>query len=184
MSVNGSSAYYASIGWDSELPSRRCRPRHASELTTILGRGSLVRYFVHSFVSIAAVVAIALHSVTGCCWHHDAPASSSNTRTIEPTNGGRCGCKRVENSRLREQRSQSRNQDDSCPRSRLAKCDYSVVSRVDHDAAEQVLCIGLPTALGASSFDVANSTPCFRLARATLDPPALRLHLRYCRLVI
>lgn len=141
---------------------------------------------MHSLISIAAVIAISLHSVLGCCWHR-APMADANAVTLgesshQSTKRVGCGCRAIDDSNESTRHSQLPSDDSQEPC--REKCDYSVVSRVDHDEVQPASYLGGLAIVGSSWFEFDGMTPVSSTVESDIAAPRVRLHLRYCRLVI
>lgn len=143
---------------------------------------------MHSFASIVAVVAISLHSVHGCCWHRApmerAAVVFADATSLTLAKHGGCGCRPINYSPSLKQHPTAPSDKSPAPEPCREQCDFSVVSRVDHDESDQRADFGSLAVAVSVQVELTDISPIFFEDASIVDPSSLRLHLRYCRLVI
>lgn len=143
---------------------------------------------MRALVSHIVAVAVTLHALLGCCWHHahESVVAVAETEAKAPAPVKKCCCKHHHEPELAQEEHHSTDQDpvDRCPNTCGDKCVYVGVNRVQLDHALILTSFDLVTA--APQYDLATdlSISRFESDDATVDPPPLRLHLLHQLLLI
>lgn len=143
---------------------------------------------MRSFISATIVVAIALHTVLGCCWHHShesAEVVQAKTKSTDSAKTCRCHSRSKKRSQSPERNdSQRQESKKSCPIPCGEKCDTVALSRVQHDDATVVTLVSLLYTLDQSFLTPAVLTSHVEVDNGLVGIPPLRLHLLHQLLLI
>jgi hypothetical protein len=149
---------------------------------------------VRTLVSHLVAVAVTLHTLLGCCWHHahepvatvaQVETAQSETKAPVPVKSCRCHRHQAREFAKQEQNRPTRQEPvDRCPNTCGDKCVYVSTDRVQLDHPLILTSFDLTPAAPQSDLAMGLSISRYESDDATVDPPPLRLHLLYQLLLI
>ena len=143
---------------------------------------------MRTVVSHLVAVALTLHTLLGCCWHH-AHESDANVAQVEiestASAHGCCHSHRAHDL-VEHDEDQSIPSDpvDHSPDACGETCQYVSVSRVQVDSLVDLAVLDFLPAESSVASAIGNSVLRFGTSDAAVYPPPLRLHLLHLLLLI
>ena len=145
---------------------------------------------MRAIVSTAVAVAIALHAVLGCCWHHSHTAVANaveplaRQESVESAKQCLCHHHRSDVPEKNEEHSEGHHSDDSCPTPCNETCYNAAVSRAHQDDVTTLVPSDFLPSVDQPMVSCVLVAANFDSPDETFDPPPLRLHLLYQLLLI
>jgi hypothetical protein len=142
---------------------------------------------VRAFVSTAVAVAVALHAVLGCCWHHVHAAEAVVGVEADHVEAVAHGCchhcrhddvaEHADESHALSDDADRHDSEPHAPGPCTEKCDDVAVGRAQTNDAKVRAAADFLPALDQPVLHPARTVSRFESADAAVDPPPLRLHL-------
>lgn len=146
---------------------------------------------MRALVSNLVALAMILHAVLGCCWHHahetTSPVSIAEVDAQPAVTVKHCCCHSHQVEELAQQdnhRSETDAPAEPCRAPCGEKCQYVVVSRVQLDSPVAWHSFDLLPSVDQPILSPGLTTLTFESGDASVDPPPLRLHLLHQLLLI
>lgn len=144
---------------------------------------------MRALVTHLVALAITLHTLLGCCWHHahETVVAVAEVQAKTPTPIKRCGCHRHQAEELAkedEHHSEKQEPVENRPTPCGEKCQYVAAGGVKLDAPTASVSFDLLPAVDQPVLTPVLTALLFESEDASVDPPPLRLHLLHQLLLI